>query len=61
MMTKDYRGCTRGTFSRNSSGPDDQDPEKRLPGSPDSTQTCEAFGQKGTGRFFYITGIQDRP
>ena len=60
-MTKDYRGCTQGTFSRNSSGPDDQDPEKCLSGSPDSTQIREAFGQKGTSRFLYITGIRDRP
>ena len=58
-MTKDYQGCTQGTFSRDSSGPDDQDPEKRLSGSPDSTQIRKAFGQKGTGRFFYITGIRD--
>ena len=56
-MTKDYRGCPRGTLGRDSPGPDDKDPEKRLSGSPNSTQICEAFGQEGTGRFFYITGI----
>ena len=60
-MTEDYRGCTRGIFSRNSPGPDDKDPEKHLSGSPNGTQICEALGQEGTGRFFYITGIQDSP
>ena len=60
-MTKDYQGCTQGTFSRDSSGPDDQDPERRFSGSPDSAQICEAFGEEGTGRFFYITGIRDSP
>ena len=58
-MTADYQGCTRGTFSGDTSSPDDQDPERRFPGSPDCTQICETLGQEGSGRYFCITGTRD--
>ena len=56
MMTGDYRGGTRSTPSRDSSCTDDKNTEGRFPGSPDSTQIYETFGQEGAGRFFCITG-----
>ena len=59
-MTGNYRGCTRGTLSRDSPCADDKDPERHFPGSPDSTQICKTLGQEGAGRFFCVTGTRDK-
>ena len=59
--TKDYRGCTRGTLSRNPPSPDDENPEGYLSGPPDGTQIHETSGQESSDRLFYITGIPDHP
>ena len=61
MMTEDYRGCIQGTLSRDPPSPDNENPEGCLSGSSSSTQICKTLGQESSGRFFYITGIQDRP
>ena len=61
MTTEDYQRCTRGTLSRDPPNPDDEDPERCLSGLSSGTQICKIFGQEGSGRLFYVTGIQDCP
>ena len=60
-MTECYQGCTRGTLSRDSPSPNDKDSERLLSESSNSTQIRVTPGQESSGRFFYVTGIQDSP
>ena len=57
MTTEDYRGCTRGTLSRDSPSLNDKDSERHLPGSSNSTQICH-LDKKVQVVFFYITGTR---
>ena len=59
--TKDYRRYPGGTLSRDTSSANDQNLERRLPGSADGTQICKASRQEGTGRFFCVSGTLSEP
>ena len=58
--TEDYRGYTRGVSNQDTSSPNDQNPERRLPGSTNSAQVRKASRQEDTGRFFCISGTRDQ-
>ena len=60
-MTKDYRGCSGGTLSRDSPGTNDENTKRRLPGSADGTQICQVPGQESAGRFFCVIGAWGEP
>ena len=59
-MTKDYRGCARSPYSRNSPSTDDKNLEGCFPGPSTSPQVHETPRKEGAGRLFCITGAQDR-
>ena len=55
----DYRGCGRTPLYRDPPGPDDKNPEGRVPGLPNGAQIREASRQEGAGRLFCATGVSN--
>ena len=60
-MTENYRGCARGSLSRDPPCANEEDSEGHFPRSSNSTQICETLGQESPGRLFCVTRTQDNP
>ena len=58
-LTENHRGLTRPQISGNSPNSDDQNSQRHIPGSTNSTQVCEASGQKGSGDLLCAIGTRD--
>ena len=61
MTTKDYRGCSGCTLSRDPPSTNNENLERHLPGSADGTQICKIPRQESAGRFFCVNGTQSKP
>ena len=59
--TKDYRGCSGGTLSRDPPCTKDKNTERHLPGSTDGTLIHQVPGQESAGRFFCVVGTRGKP